>query len=100
MYLLFRRGVEILKHGRSGKPKPRALFCNMSMTKLYWREPGSVADILMDDANTVSGVASDVKLPGGRSAPRSSFTRRLLVGGKSDEDRVLLFRDIIEVPYN
>ena len=36
---LLRTGVDVLKHGRGGKPKRRVLFCESEFTKLCWRKP-------------------------------------------------------------
>jgi hypothetical protein len=37
MWSLLCKGVEIMKHGRSGRPKQRFLYCDLDMTKLFWR---------------------------------------------------------------
>lgn len=37
-------GILVLKHGRTGKPKLRALYCDESLTTLYWREVGKIVD--------------------------------------------------------
>ena len=34
---LLRSGVEVLKHGRGGRPKRRILYCESDFTKLFWR---------------------------------------------------------------
>ena len=36
---LLETGVEVLKHGRGGRPKRSVLFCEPEFTKLYWRRP-------------------------------------------------------------
>lgn len=36
---LLRTGVDVLKHGRGGRPKKRILFCEFEFTKLCWRRP-------------------------------------------------------------
>ena len=36
---LLRTGVDVLKHGRGGKPKKRVLFCESEFSKLCWRKP-------------------------------------------------------------
>ena len=35
---LLRTGVEVLKHGRGGRPKRRTLYCESDFTKLFWRK--------------------------------------------------------------
>jgi hypothetical protein len=44
MWNLLRDGIEVIKHSKNGKPKPKTLFCDYAMTKLYWRTPGSKPD--------------------------------------------------------
>jgi hypothetical protein len=36
---LLRSGVEVLKHGRGGRPKKRILYCESEFKKLFWRRP-------------------------------------------------------------
>lgn len=38
LYDLLRRGVNVMKHGRTGRPKLRRLFCDEKLTILFWRE--------------------------------------------------------------
>ncbi len=37
-------GILVLKHGRTGKPKLRALYCDEALSTLYWREVGKIVD--------------------------------------------------------
>lgn len=37
MWTLLSRGIQVLKHAKSGRPHKRYLFCNKLMTKFYWR---------------------------------------------------------------
>lgn len=37
MYEILIKGVEVMKHGRNGRPKQRMLYCDADMTKLSWR---------------------------------------------------------------
>ena len=39
----------ILKHSKSGKPKAKILFCDVNLTKLYWKPVGSKPDPDMDN---------------------------------------------------
>ena len=36
---LLKTGVEVLKHGRGGRPKKRILYCESEFKKLCWRRP-------------------------------------------------------------
>ena len=38
-------GIEVTKHGRSGRPNKRILFCDSDFTMLYWRAPGSLSSL-------------------------------------------------------
>jgi hypothetical protein len=86
---ILRSGVPIIKHGRSGLPKPKVLFCDSTLSKLYWRQPGSKPD------------AEDTNLSQEEAASRilSTFRRgkRLSITGKLDSDRELLLRNVMEV---
>ncbi len=86
MWALLRGGVEVLKHGRKGKPKFKALFCDVSMAKLYWRVPGSKPDPDLDESD------AEPPLPVQHRAGnrRSSYV-------KTNADRVILFKEILEV---
>lgn len=100
MWSMLRNGVAMLKHGRNGKPKFKALFCDVNMTKLYWRSPGSKADPDQDD----SDVEVDTLYPGS-IVPKNRYhmpkdtkhNRRTATFTKTDADRVILFREILEV---
>jgi hypothetical protein len=71
-------GIEVTKHGRTGRPNKRTLFCDSEFTLLYWRAPGEMA-----------------------SPPHGATRRRTfvntLIGLKSDEDRQILLSDIERV---
>jgi len=76
MYDMLRAGVEVIKHSKTGNPKLRKLFCDVDMTRLYWREEkGTAADI-------------DRKM---------KQKRRTSLFNKNDSERELLFADIKEV---
>lgn len=74
MWSLLRKGVTILKHGLSGKPRLRFLYCDSTMSTLYWRE---------------HSLGPNPETPVWKNR-RSSFL-------KDDNDRRLYFKDIIEV---
>lgn len=87
---MLQTGVEITKHGRNGAPKQRMLFCDSTMTKLYWRNLGSKADP-EDSELSPEALASSILTAHKKSRRRSSIT------GKVDADRELLFREIESV---
>lgn len=74
MWSLLRKGVTVLKHGLSGKPRLRYLYCDPSMITLYWRE---------------HTLGPNPETPVWKTR-RSSFL-------KDDNDRRLCFKDILEV---
>lgn len=49
MWKLLREGVQVLKHGRKGRPKFKSLLCDVNLTKLYWRYPDCKAQADMDN---------------------------------------------------
>ena len=55
MYNLLSSGVEVLKHGRKGKPKSRYLYCDYDMTKLFWRESRESKHINANGPYTTNG---------------------------------------------
>ena len=73
-------GIEVIKHGRSGRPNQRMLFCDSDFTLLYWRAAGEHA-----------------AHPAHAPRPRRSSMMANLFGVKSDDDRQVLLRDIEEV---
>lgn len=100
---LLRRGVNVMKHGRSGRPKLRRLFCDESLSTLFWREldahhlksvevnVGSSSH--NDSAEAVELSAADEEVRGTQKRRRSSFLRF----HKDDVDRQVLVSDILEV---
>lgn len=45
LYDLLRRGVNVMKHGRTGRPKLRRLFCDEALQNLFWREVDSHSNV-------------------------------------------------------
>ncbi len=94
MWSLLRSGVEVLKHGRSGKPKFKTLLCDLHMTKLYWRGPGAKPDPDLDDSDAETGDDPTALHPQhayhSKQGRRSSYV-------KTNADRVILIREIAEV---
>ncbi len=88
MYERLRHGVVIVKHGRSGKPNQRMLYCDVDMHSLYWREIGGPQD-------PPEGT-NDTKSLGKRRNSFHVFSHRF------DARRELTLREIIQVypsPY-
>jgi len=75
MWTLLRKGVTIFKHGLTGKPRVRYLYCDSPMKTLYWRE---------------HSMGPNPETPNWSKNRRSSFL-------KEDNDRRLLFSEILEV---
>lgn len=48
---LLRTGVEVLKHGRGGRPKKRILYCELEFKKLYWRRPTDKRYSMSDESH-------------------------------------------------
>ena len=87
MWQALRGGVEILKHGLTGKPRPRFLYCDASLRALFWREKGGRPDAELDaEFDRTSATAGT-----GAVSAHSSWL------GRHDADRFLVFRDILEV---
>lgn len=83
MWTTLREGVAVFKHGRTGKPKQRFLYCDLQMRALFWRAHGGKPDAEMEaEFNRSSGLH-----PG-----HSSW-----LIGRADEHRFLVFKDILEV---
>ncbi|KAJ1420472.1 hypothetical protein B484DRAFT_130171, partial [Ochromonadaceae sp. CCMP2298] len=112
LWRLLRGGVEILKHGKRGQPKLKTLLCDVNLTKLYWRAPGSRPDPEQDNQPEdfdyyptllPQGGAASVLANGVNTAPvgsnRGFFgTNFGGFGGFSDpKERVLFIRDILQV---
>lgn len=111
MWNHLRAGVDILKHGRQGNPKFKTLFCDNNLTKLYWRSQGSKLDpdlddlpedasyypTLLDPAAPASALAAGVAPVCPTPSGGTSRLARKPFGAKSNADRVLYIRDIMEV---
>lgn len=94
------KGVPVLKHGRSGQPKRKTLFCDASLTKLYWREPGSLPDDSDDEelhktsSHTISESKSKRSSIGVLEAMKIRHRSSL---SKNDSDRLILIKEILSV---
>lgn len=107
MWRDLRAGIDIYKHGRSGKPKERVLFCDLSMTKLYWRAPGASLDPDMDDEALLEDshdpkrkTSYDDSNHDSSNYRKEKHVNRRSSFAKSDSDRVVYFKDIISVSMN
>lgn len=127
MWLALREGINVIKHGRKGKPSHKTLFCDYYMTKLYWRNPGSKLDKDDLDASMdhdLHAVNSAYTNTTGTSDPdslqdsgslfksknssldvkrRSSFfgsTNRRSSLTKADSERVLFLKDIVNITHD
>lgn len=122
MWSILKNGLLIIKHGRSGKPKPKLLFCDDNMTKVFWRaapppkqdnyhglfyssgqhtddDNSTVQNGLIDDSASQSH-EYDLRRNERRSTLFSfqdPFRRRTF--NKSDNDREIFFKDILSVSY-
>lgn len=88
MYDILIQGIKIFKHGRSGRPKERYLFCDIDMTILYWR------------ANRSSSTSPDISITIDDDNDIKQKKRRSTFFNKQDADRVLYFRNIIQISRN
>ncbi len=120
MWLTLREGINVIKHGRKGKPSNKTLFCDYYMTKLYWRNPGSKLDKDDQDLNielihSGSGYTSTTfnsdpdflndTFPFSRTKTNESRRKSSFFGAgnrrssltKADSERVLYLKDIVQV---
>jgi hypothetical protein len=51
---LLRTGVDVLKHGRGGRPKKRVLFCESEFSKLCWRKPCALRSVTLYSIKMIS----------------------------------------------
>ncbi len=82
MWKLLRTGIVVLKHGRSGRPKRRTLYCDDNLQVIYYaddKEDGS--------HNNTHGNSTHAK------PRRSSFS----VFSRSDSRREVVLKDVLEV---
>ena len=107
MWTILRKGIQVVKHGRSGKPKYRILSCDEAMTLLYWRENRQVTDDHSLNSLDMGAGGNNYALPdmshfGGldHTNTRKSVSRRrssFSVFSKQDSRREVVIRDVLEV---
>jgi len=99
-----------VKHSRQGKPSRKTLWCDVNMTKLYWRNPGSSSDPEMDNTKddfdrypALTSSTDEQNFIRSHSKRKRSSTTSMFTGTasflpiKTDQDRMLYLRDISEV---
>jgi hypothetical protein len=89
MWLELREGVHIIKHGRHGKPKEKKLFCDVTMTKLYWRDPSSATGDNDEDED------QDIEQKSNYTKRRSSIFATFRIN--PDQSKHINIRDIVQV---
>mmetsp|Transcript_192 Transcript_192/g.367 ORF Transcript_192/g.367 Transcript_192/m.367 type:complete len:1164 (-) Transcript_192:164-3655(-) len=85
LWQILRTGILVLKHGRSGRPKNRTLYCDDNLRVLFWR-----------DADNTGSAAADYQhqdIDRTKATRRSSFN----VFSKQDSSREVVLRDVLEV---
>lgn len=107
MWNLLREGVIVMKHGKTGKPHQRLLFCDFDMSRLCWRDSAawkdSVASITAGiPVNLVTALEEKERVSISKSRRSSLYGGRAsLMGGvgvgRFDSERELMFEDILEV---
>lgn len=102
--------LQVKKHSRNSKPKVKVLFCDRAMTRITWRAPSSAtsskpffsrrpASLLAESED----VDEEAPLTNAQAnARRGSHMRYSILSKAShsqaaDSDRVVDFRDILEV---
>jgi hypothetical protein len=107
---LLTKGVEVLKHGRGGKPKKRILYCKSDFTSLLWGENIDLKNENEKNENEKNYEKGIVKSPEKKNNSESFF--RQLIGPangpksrlisragtfKTQDDRTILLSEVIEV---
>jgi len=83
MWVVLRGGVEVLKHGLTGKPRQRFLYCDAGMKSIFWRAQGGRPDAELD---------AEFERTTAATTGYSSWGL-----GRADSDRFLVFKDILQV---
>jgi hypothetical protein len=107
-------GIEVMKHGRSGNPHRRRVFCNLELTNVFWlnykvkdnKKTPPDKQLLLEDVDQVArGVVTDVmKRSGSKEKPHLYLslitkTRTLDMEFSSQEERDLIadgFTELID----
>ena len=82
LWVILRRGVQAIKHSKSSKPHFRKLYCDVNMTRLFWRDSHEAGN--------------DLDLKPAKNRNSKLFGRRNSIT-KSDSEREILFSDITKV---
>lgn len=91
LWQLLRPGILVLKHGRSGKPKNRTLFCDDNLQVLFWRDADGTAGAAAAEYQQQHQHQLDIDR--NKATRRSSFNVFL----KQDSSREVVLRDVLEV---
>lgn len=91
LWQLLRPGILVLKHGRSGKPKNRTLFCDDNLQVLFWRDADGTAGAAAAEYQQQHQHQLDIDR--NKATRRSSFN----VFSKQDSSREVVLRDVLEV---
>jgi hypothetical protein len=91
LWQLLRPGILVLKHGRSGKPKNRTLFCDDNLQVLFWRDADGIAGAAAAEYQQQHQHQLDIDR--NKATRRSSFN----VFSKQDSSREVVLRDVLEV---
>merc|ERR1711871_904950 len=95
---LLRGGIEIVKHGRSGTPRERILYCDYKLDYLYWTAPTGELDgrLTNTERDQMEAILKERSTElGGAAMPRE---RTGFLGfRKTDSDRLLLLREVLDV---
>ena len=85
LWQILRIGILVLKHGRSGRPKNRTLFCDDNLRVLFWRDA--------DNTGSAAAEYQHQDIDRTKATRRSSFN----VFSKQDSSREVVLRDVLEV---
>jgi len=98
MYDLLRAGVEIIKHGKSGDPRERMLYCDPKLSILYWMHRSSKEgrmseqDRVSTEAGMLDRLAKDKAQGGSASTHTGMFGFK-----KADTDRMISLREVVDI---
>ena len=95
MYRILRRGLRILKHTHDTAPHERILYCDADLNILYWLKP----DHPTQTQHSQTSHAHSLSIGEERALVRNSKDPRRysIVGGKTDEERVMQVHDLLDV---
>jgi len=98
MYDLLRAGVEVIKHGKSGDPRERMLYCDQKLSILYWMHRSGKEGRLSEHER--AGVESDIleRLDKDTAQGGTASAHTGLFGFKKvDSDRMISLREVVDI---